>query len=42
MIPPVKGSSRECDIGPEKGPKKIFVPLDVVVSQSREKGVPAR
>jgi hypothetical protein len=34
MIPPVKGSSRKCDMRPEKGPKKIFVPLGEVVSQN--------
>lgn len=42
MIPPGKGSSRECDMSPEKGPKTIFVPLAEVVSQVREEGSHAR
>ena len=42
MIPPGEGSSRKCDIRPEKGPIKIFVPLGAVVSQVREEGSNAR
>ena len=43
MIPPVEGSSRECDRKPEKRPQKIYGPLGAVVSQVGEAGssVPA-
>jgi len=36
MIPPIEGSSRECDMRAGKGPKKIFVPFGKVVSQAKE------